>query len=85
MCFAVNCRQLPGVLDFDDPSATVKRGRRNAAGCTRRNRCNGRTDGRTTCDEYPFASTSQGGGNAVTRCVSLAECRSQGGSLSSFY
>ncbi|EPQ56853.1 hypothetical protein GLOTRDRAFT_110324 [Gloeophyllum trabeum ATCC 11539] len=85
MCFAINCKHEPSQLTFDNPSATVKKGRRNAAGCTTNNRCKGRTDKKTTCDEYPFASTAQGGASAVTRCVSIDECRSQGGSLSSFY
>jgi len=85
MCFGANCRNLGNPYTFDTRDTNVKTARRNAAGCTRNNRCKGRTDGKTTCDEFPFASTSSGGANAVTRCVSLAECRSQGGSLSSFY
>ncbi|EPQ52520.1 hypothetical protein GLOTRDRAFT_95418 [Gloeophyllum trabeum ATCC 11539] len=85
MCYGVNCRNLPTRMTFDDPSAATKKQRRDDAGCTKPNRCNGRTDGMTTCDEFPFASSQEGGGNAVTRCVSQAECWSQGGSLSGFY
>ncbi|KAK3578787.1 hypothetical protein CHS0354_030203 [Potamilus streckersoni] len=38
-----------------------------------------------SCDEYPFASTAQGGTGATTLCVPLSENNSQGGQLSSFY
>ncbi|KAK7032259.1 hypothetical protein VNI00_013218 [Paramarasmius palmivorus] len=69
-----------------------KAGRRRAAGCVA-GRCTPPPGpGRTTCDEYPFASTyGQGatgwyaGTGATTRCVSVNECNRQGGTLSSFY
>lgn len=38
-----------------------------------------------TCDEYPFASSHEGGAGASTTGVPLSEQRSQGGLLSSFY
>ncbi|KAL3836343.1 hypothetical protein ACJMK2_021776 [Sinanodonta woodiana] len=38
-----------------------------------------------SCDEYPFASTSQGGAGATTMCVPLSENNSQGGQLNRFY
>ncbi|KAL3836341.1 hypothetical protein ACJMK2_021808 [Sinanodonta woodiana] len=38
-----------------------------------------------SCDEYPFASTSQGGAGATTKCVPLSENNSQGGQLAGFY
>ncbi|KAL3836380.1 hypothetical protein ACJMK2_021813 [Sinanodonta woodiana] len=38
-----------------------------------------------SCDEYPFASTSQGGAGATTMCVPLSENNSQGGQLAGFY
>ncbi|KAK3578781.1 hypothetical protein CHS0354_030197 [Potamilus streckersoni] len=38
-----------------------------------------------SCDEYPFASTSQGGRGATIRCVPAAENSSQGGQLNGFY
>ncbi|KAK7050831.1 hypothetical protein VNI00_004942 [Paramarasmius palmivorus] len=77
-----------------DANRNNKPARRTAAGCPRSNRCNTNppTPSRITCDEYPFASTHGTGANgwysgtgATTRCVSLGECRSQGGSLSTFY
>ncbi|KAK7032260.1 hypothetical protein VNI00_013219 [Paramarasmius palmivorus] len=50
------------------------------------------TPARTTCDEYPFASTYGLGASgwysntgATTRCVSRQECSVQGGSLAAFY
>jgi len=38
-----------------------------------------------SCDEYPFASTNQGGINAQVMIVPLAENNSQGGQLGAFY
>ncbi|KAK0530851.1 hypothetical protein OC834_003169 [Tilletia horrida] len=40
---------------------------------------------RNSCDEYPFASSAEGGAGAVTRCVPSRENSVQGGTLSSFY
>lgn len=39
----------------------------------------------TSCDEYPFASTAQGGRGASTRGVPPREQNIQGGIISSFY
>ncbi|THV02709.1 hypothetical protein K435DRAFT_836229 [Dendrothele bispora CBS 962.96] len=93
MCFAAD-RGVYFEMHFD-PNTSNRDGRRQAAGCLPNpNRCqnNPPTASRITCDEYPFAST-HGTGNggwysntgATTRCVSRAECNSQGGSLSAFY
>lgn len=41
--------------------------------------------GTQSCDEYPFASTYEGGAGASTADVPAAEQSSQGGTLSSFY
>lgn len=38
-----------------------------------------------SCDEYPFASTQEGGFGAVLKKVLLKENQSQGGQLSAFY
>lgn len=40
---------------------------------------------RVSCDEYPFASSNQGGGGSRAMIVPLAENNSQGGQLSGFY
>jgi len=53
------------------PPAVVKRFRRARPG--------------GSCDEYPFASTSEGGGGASIANVPAAEQRSQGGLMSGFY
>jgi hypothetical protein len=39
----------------------------------------------TSCDEYPFASTAQGGAGSSIRAVPVKEQNIQGGILSSFY
>jgi hypothetical protein len=41
--------------------------------------------GKTSCDEYPFASTAEGGAGASTAAVPPSEQNSQGGTLGSFY
>jgi nicotinamidase-related amidase len=41
--------------------------------------------GFTSCDEYPFASSKEGGTNASTSAVPVSEQNSQGGTLSAFY
>jgi Deoxyribonuclease NucA/NucB len=41
--------------------------------------------GLTSCDEYPFASTVEGGAGASIAAVPVSEQNSQGGTLSSFY
>ena len=38
-----------------------------------------------SCDEYPFASTYEGGTGAVIAAVPIKENNSQGGQLSAFY
>ena len=45
----------------------------------------GNFSGTGSCDEYPFASSKEGGAGASTRGVPLSEQNSQGGTLSSFY
>ncbi|KAF7974693.1 hypothetical protein HWV62_11467 [Athelia sp. TMB] len=92
MCFAAN-RNVYYALHYDS-NVSNKPQRRVAAGCPKPNHCNTAPPpgGRTTCDEYPFAST-HGTGNggwysntgATNRCVSQTECSSQGGSLSALY
>ncbi|KAK7050824.1 hypothetical protein VNI00_004935 [Paramarasmius palmivorus] len=93
MCYAMN-RGVYNPMHFDSNPAN-RAGRRTAAGCKPNpNRCqnNPPTALRITCDEYPFASTHgtgmggwYTGTGATTRCVSRAECSSQGGTLSAFY
>ncbi|KAJ1596064.1 hypothetical protein NDA11_003878 [Ustilago hordei] len=38
-----------------------------------------------SCDEYPYASSQEGGAGSVTRCVASTENSRQAGTLSSFY
>lgn len=38
-----------------------------------------------SCDEYPFASSQEGGAGAVRLCVPERQNNSQGGTLSAFY
>lgn len=90
MCFGAYCRGYDVSLNYDKPSGATKAARRNKAGCkSGSNRCTGGgspdPDG-GSCDEYPFAATSNADDvQAVNRCVPNAEQHSQGGTTSSFY
>ncbi|KAK3578784.1 hypothetical protein CHS0354_030200 [Potamilus streckersoni] len=57
----------------------IRKNRRLACGSVK---CSG---SKNSCDEYPFASTSQGGAGSTTMCVALSENNSQGGQLAVFY
>jgi hypothetical protein len=72
-CFAVNCKGSPTTLNYDSNAAN--RGpRRTASGCNRSPCSNTRYRSfGNACDEYPFASTTQGGAGAILRCVDSSE------------
>ncbi|THX61334.1 hypothetical protein D6C97_08284 [Aureobasidium pullulans] len=83
--------RLPSSLTWDQPSSSVERNRRRGSGCTMSNglsACNANSgvspynnDG-PTCDEYPYASTSQGGmAGATLRCMSRSDNSAEGGHL----
>lgn len=82
MCFGAYCRGYDVSLNYDKPSGATKAARRNKAGCkSGSNRCTGGgspdPDG-GSCDEYPFAATSNADDvQAVNRCVPNAEQHSR--------
>lgn len=72
-CFRVNCRGNP--LPFNYDSNAANRGpRRTRSGCNR-TPCSNTNYGRfgNSCDEFPFASVTQGGTGATLRCVDSTE------------
>lgn len=72
-CFRVNCRGTP--LPFNYDSNVANRGpRRTRSGCNR-TPCTNTGYGRfgNSCDEFPFASVTQGGTGATLRCVDSTE------------
>ena len=75
MCWGAYCSNYEVSLNFDAPSEDTKKQRRTKAGCKPNpNRCNKPNNGadptNISCDEYPFASTSNADDvQAVTRCV----------------
>ncbi|PWN44862.1 hypothetical protein IE81DRAFT_320832 [Ceraceosorus guamensis] len=81
-CYALKCAGKPSTLHRNSAAATDNR---NHNACKSPNRCSGNPDDSNSCDEYPYASTSEGGAGAVTRCVPAHENSVQGGTLSSFY
>ena len=72
-CFAINCKGSPGLLNYDS-NVRNRTPRRNAAGCNP-TPCTNSTYGSfgNSCDEYPFASTAQGGTGSILRCVPSTE------------
>ena len=61
---------------------------RKAAGCTPNpcgSKINQPSSGETSCDEYPFASTSQGGRGALLRCTVAGQNMGEGGALGRFF
>ncbi len=69
----------PRVLQRTTNRSQIRRNRR-ASGCRRLGRRAGHN-----CDEYPFASTFQGGRGAVVRLVPIRENSIQGALLGAFY
>ena len=76
---AIRNRGKPMVLNRITSRSQIRRNRR-LSGCTRMRNPPG-----FSCDEYPFASSSQGGRFAVIRSVPAVENNRQGGQISSFY
>ncbi|KAG5925932.1 hypothetical protein E4U42_003813 [Claviceps africana] len=97
MCWATRCAspRFPTTLNWDSPSEAVAKERRRSAGCQKGNKCNrgkkgpGHRGGKyTSCDEYPFASTSDSkfpNGHQVSRCVPPVENSRQGRALRTAY
>ncbi|EPQ32217.1 uncharacterized protein PFL1_00414 [Pseudozyma flocculosa PF-1] len=81
-CYAIQCLGKPSTLHRDSANAST---RRQQTACQSPNRCSGNPTDSNSCDEYPYASSIEGGAGSATRCVPSAENSSQGGSLSSFY
>lgn len=79
MCWGAYCSGYDVTLSYDKPSASIKRGRREKAGCGRGNRCGDSSpdpDG-SSCDEYPFASVEESDHvQQVNRCIPPSEQQS---------
>ncbi|SPO25720.1 uncharacterized protein UTRI_03085 [Ustilago trichophora] len=81
-CYAIQCAGKPTTLHRDSANASINRA--NTA-CKSPNRCANNPSDSNSCDEYPYASSKEGGAGSVTRCVPSTENSRQGGTLSSFY
>lgn len=86
-CYAIFKKGLKDTLTYDS-NKSIRDTRRVASGCSR-NPCNNAalSYGRwgKSCDEFPFASTKEGGAGAMLRCVDGSENSSEGGQLGNFY
>lgn len=93
MCLGMQARGVQGnqdILTFAGSKDPCYKDRRREASCT--GCCSGivKDSGPfqglpTSCDEYPFASTVEGGQNAHRSCVVAFQNSLQGGRLSAFY
>ncbi|KAF2669835.1 hypothetical protein BT63DRAFT_454015 [Microthyrium microscopicum] len=88
-CYAFHCRGITHALTYDKNEKN--RGpRRRDSGCALQPCTQGPTQATygkfgNSCDEYPFASTHEGGDDATLRCVDSTENSSEGGQLGNFY
>ncbi|KAG2414746.1 hypothetical protein HFD88_003938 [Aspergillus terreus] len=85
-CFAVQCGNANPIQTRGPPgSSTAQRKRAGCAGSI----CNALTAPHPvigpSCDEFPFASSTEGGDGAYLRCIPAADNYSQGGQLSGFF
>ncbi|EAS31585.2 uncharacterized protein CIMG_07064 [Coccidioides immitis RS] len=88
-CYYAKCRSGAKRSFTYDPNKSNARKRRVASGCSknpcgRKSRLPFKKFGRS-CDEFPFASTKEGGKGAQLRCVNPHENSSEGGQLRGFY
>ena len=72
-CYGVYVFAKPSELNWDQPTSETKNARRKAAGCDP-NPCDGSQSflgdsTHTSCDEYPFAATEEGGTSSILRCT----------------
>ncbi|CCF49176.1 hypothetical protein NDA10_004187 [Ustilago hordei] len=84
------CAGKPRRLDRDSANASINRANTACRSpdhpITRSpKRCAGKPADSNSCDEYPYASSQEGGAGSVTRCVASTENSRQAGTLSSFY
>lgn len=72
-CYAVNHGLAKGTLTYDSNEAN-RNPRRTASGCNKTpcTNTNYKKWG-NSCDEFPFASTKEGGKGAILRCVDSTE------------
>ncbi|GAB7351693.1 hypothetical protein MBLNU459_g2288t1 [Dothideomycetes sp. NU459] len=86
-CFTARCRGASEQLTYD-ANKTHRDPRRTLSGCNRTPCSNDDLSYAAfgnSCDEFPFASVTQGGSGARLRCVDGSENSSEGGQLGNFY
>ncbi|EAU37150.1 conserved hypothetical protein [Aspergillus terreus NIH2624] len=87
-CFYAQCRGGAGQQFTYDADKSKRPDRRKESGCSK-TPCSDSSLSYSkfgnSCDEFPFASTKEGGSGARLRCVDSTENSSEGGQLSAFY
>ncbi|KAK8110222.1 uncharacterized protein PG998_006679 [Apiospora kogelbergensis] len=84
-CYAIYHNLAQGSLTYDSNEAN-RNPRRTASVCNKTPCTNTNyTKWGNSCDEFPFASTKEGGKGAILSCVDSTENSSEGGQLGNFY
>jgi hypothetical protein len=86
-CYAIQCGNNPLAVFTRGPAGPANALlQRKRSGCASHpcSALNWAAAG-TQCDEFPFASTAEGGSGAYLRCIPGPEGNSQGGQLANFY
>lgn len=91
-CYAIFNANRPQTLEWKTKAGAVSGPNRKAAGCVpnpccagARNKIDAPNDDQRSCDEYPYASTQQGGPGAMLRCTDEDENVAEGRQLIGFY
>ncbi|KAF2159721.1 hypothetical protein M409DRAFT_70891 [Zasmidium cellare ATCC 36951] len=87
-CYAIFVANKRSNLNWDKPTSQTKSKRRRDAGCDPNPCKNGKMDkpssDEDSCDEYPYASTVEGGTGAIIRCTDENENLNEGSALGAF-
>ncbi|QIX01592.1 hypothetical protein AMS68_007109 [Peltaster fructicola] len=86
-CYAAYKNKKPTTLHYLASTSSTNTNRR-LSGCTRSPCSNSKYKYKNSggdCDEYPYASTKEGGTGSTLRCVPAGENRSEGAQLGNFY
>ncbi|KAK4502608.1 hypothetical protein PRZ48_006034 [Zasmidium cellare] len=87
-CYAIFVADKSHNLNWDKPDRKTKDQRRKDAGCEPNPCKNGKikkpSNEENSCDEYPYASTVEGGPDSIIRCTEEDENLNEGSALGGF-
>lgn len=87
-CYGVYVFAKPSTLTWNHKGTSFSEDQRKAAGCDP-NPCDGSQSflgdsSHTSCDEYPFAATEEGGTSSILRCTDVTQNTSEGSQFGGF-